>query len=286
MIFMDSQGRISQEPPMVSFLDHGFLFGDSIYEVVRVYQRKIFSWTGHRARLVESARRLSIPLESHLLTIEERMKKLLAELGEPDAALRMVITRGVGKLHINPRTCGEPQIFMAAWKYEPHLHSKPISLMIPKVRRNPREALDPAIKSGNYLNSVMAYQEAQAAGVDDAIVLNPAGHVTELTTSNIGWFRESTICTPADESGILLGITRKALLESHAVETGLYGVDCLEQATEVFALSTFKEVVPVALIQFESGKRKEFRDFSQTMKLQKSFHSVVEKTLSNEPQWY
>jgi branched-chain amino acid aminotransferase len=286
MIFMDSQGRISKEPPMVSFLDHGFLFGDSIYEVVRVYQRKVFSWLGHRARLLESARRLQLPLEPLLQTIEERMKELLAELGEPDAALRMVITRGVGKLHINPRSCGEPQIFMAAWKYEPHLHSKPVSLIIPKVRRNPREALDPAIKSGNYLNSVMAYQEAQAAGVDDAVFLNPSGHVTEMTTSNIGWFRGSTICTPADEAGILLGITRKVLLESHPVETGLYGVDCLEQATEVFALSTFKEVVPVALIQFENGKRREFKDFSQTVKLQKTFHSVVEKVLSNEPQWY
>ncbi len=283
---MDSQGRISQEPPMVSFLDHGFLFGDSIYEVVRVYQRKVFGWNAHRARLLESAKRLNIPIESQLLKIEERMKQLLRQLGEPDAALRMVITRGVGKLHINPRTCGEPQILMAAWKYEPTLHSKPVSLVVPKVRRNPREAMDPAIKSGNYLNSVMAYQEAQASGTDDAVLLNPAGHVTEMTTSNIGWFRGSTLCTPADESGILLGVTRKVLLDSHTVETGLYGVESLEEATEVFALSTFKEVVPVALIQFESGKRKEFRDFSQTQKLQRSFHSVVEKILSNEPEWY
>lgn len=283
---MDSQGRVSKEPPMVSFLDHGFLFGDSIYEVVRVYQRKVFAWDLHKARLLESARRLKIVIEPQLVQIEDRMKRLLSELGEPDAALRMVITRGVGKLHINPQTCAEPQIFMAAWKYEAKLHDKAISLMIPEVKRNSRASLDPAIKSGNYLNSVMGFQEAAAAGVDDALFMNPDGYLTELTTSNVGWFRGDTICTPADESGILLGVTRRALMDSHRVETGLYDLSALERADEVFALSTFKEVAPVALVILPGGRRLVFKDFSRTERLRKSLHSFVEKILSNEPQWY
>jgi len=286
MLFMDEKGRVSPQPPMVSFLDHGFLFGDSVYEVVRVYKRRVFGWPLHKIRLLESARRMRLQIEPLITEIERRMHDLLAGLNVEDAALRMVITRGVGKLHINPKTCMQPQVFMAAWKYDPGLHDKPVHLMIPTVRRNSRAALDPAIKSGNYLNSVMAYQEAQDAGVDDALFLNGEGHLTELTTSNVGWFRGSTICTPADEAGLLLGITRRVLLETHQVETGLYPTTELERASEVFALSTFKEVVPVASIRLENGKTIQFKEFPRTQELQKSFHSVVEKMLSNEPQWY
>lgn len=286
MIFSDASGGLSRNAPSISFLDHGFLFGDSIYEVVRVYDKKIFGWPEHKERLLTSAKRLWINIDPIMPTIEKRMLELLKVLSEPNAALRMIITRGMGQLHISTKSCEKPQIYMAAWKYEAHLHQSPISLAIPRIRRNPREALDPAIKSGNYLNSVIALREAQDLGADDALMLNPKGQLTELTTSNFGWIKSGKVFTTSEESGILLGITRKLLMEVEDVTTGFYGIEALKEADEVFALSTFKEVLPVKSVRFEDGSVKNFQNFSQTEILQNKVRQVIIKKLSSEKECF
>lgn len=286
MLFSDPQGQISDKPPTVSFLDHGFLFGDSIYEAVRTYSRKLLGWKEHRERLLESARRLWIPIERDLETIERRMGELLGELNEPDAAMRIIVTRGIGPLNINTKQCERPLIYMAAWKFEIKNFSKPVTLAFPAVRRNPKSAQDPAIKSGNYLNSVMALRQAQDLGYDDAILMNPEGEITELTTSNVGWIANGKVMTPHDDCGLLAGVTRRILLETHTVETGRYHLADFVKAEEVFALSTFKEILPVTAVRLENGETLKYSNFSQTEKLRSSLRSKIEARLKTEREWY
>lgn len=258
MIFSDAQGRISPEPPKVSLLDHGFLFGDSIYEVVRFYERKPFGWKEHLERLQKSAARLQISLENILPVLEKRSKEVLRSLGEPNAVLRMIVTRGEGALHIHPKTCPQPQLYLAAWKFDDSDIPKSVRVKIVSIERNSKKALDPAIKSGNYLNNVMAIQEASAAGFDDALFLNADKNLTELTTSNMGWVIGGQAFTPSVKTGILHGITRGFFLDWIGAKEAEESEQILENADEIFALSTLKEVVPISEVGFSNGRSKLF----------------------------
>ncbi|MDB5037639.1 MAG: ilvE 2 [Bacteriovoracaceae bacterium] len=282
MLFSDIEGKISSQAPSVSLLDHGFLFGDSLYEVVRLYDRKILAWAEHRDRLLRGGDKLGIDIRSYLPTIEKRMSDLLISLTEPSAALRMIITRGVGKLHIDYRTCAVASIYMAAWKFDLAAQPKEVRLWVSTVRRNAITALDPSIKSGNYLNNVMAYKEALENKFDDAVMLNPENEVTELTTSNIGWIKAGKVFTPRIDAGILHGITRKLLLEVVDITEDYFELEDLMSADEVFALSTFKEVVPVVEIGTPEGQRKTFSPGAVTLKLQLDLRKKIEKKLADE----
>ncbi len=282
MLFSGPDGKITTEPPMVSFLDHGFLFGDSIYEVCRIYEGKFFGWTEHIDRLILSGRFMGLSVEARLSEIRERAEDLLKKLGEPNAVVRIILTRGIGVLHIDTRSCLSPNLFMAAWKFDRTMLPQTQRLVIAKIRRNPREALDPAIKSGNYLNSVLAFKEATDLGYDDAVLLNPSGDVTELTTSNIGWINQGNVETPDTGVGILHGVTRKILTEICRVGIGHYGVDRLRAADEVFVLSTLKEVLPVSEIRFEDGSIKKYEKNTGTLELQRLFRQAVEERLQQE----
>lgn len=266
---------------MISLLDHGVLFGDSLYEVVRFYDRKPLGWEEHMNRFVECGRRTGIDVASLLPLVKNRAQELLKELNESNAAVRFILTRGPGKLHIDWRTCSEPALYLAAWKYEHHLFTKPARLAIVSIRRNSRTALDPAIKSGNYLNSVLAFKEAVELGYDDAIMLNPEGRVTELTTSNLGWFQKGRAHTPHTDSGILHGITRHFLSEATAVESAEYGESDLKDAEEAFVISTFKEVLPVEEIRFSDGKVKKFLEHSRARELGANLRKFIEKKIKN-----
>ena len=158
---------------MISFLDHGVLFGDSLYEVVRLYDKKILGWKEHAERLIESGRRTGINIKDVMPKIEQRACALFKEMQHPDAVVRILVTRGVGELHINSEHCDDPAVYLAAWQFVPELTPKSMRLAVTKIRRNSIRALDPAIKSGNYLNNVLAFREAQELGYDDAILLNP-----------------------------------------------------------------------------------------------------------------
>ncbi|MBN8554195.1 MAG: aminotransferase class IV family protein [Deltaproteobacteria bacterium] len=282
MLFSDLHGKISKEPPQVSLLDHGFLFGDSLYEVVRVYDRKFFGWKEHMERMVESGKAVGIDVSALLSTLKARAIELLKNLNEPSAAIRIFVTRGVGKLHIDPRSCEKPSIYMAAWKFDVQAQPKHLRLAVTKIRRNSRVALDPAIKSGNYLNNILAFKEAVDYGFDDAILLNVENKITELTTMNLGWIKDGKVFTSSTDTGILHGITRKFLVGLTSVSQGAYGVDALQNADEVFALSTFKEVLPVTAVRFENGEIKEYRSHPKTLELGGVFKNFVQKYLEKE----
>jgi len=282
MIFSDASGRISDQAPQVSFLDHGFLFGDSVYEVVRLYDGKLFGWVEHRERLLKSCQRLQINIESELGSIENRIRELFQSFAKSNAALRIIITRGVGKLNIDPRSCEKPQIYMAVWEFDQTSAPTSVRIMISRMRRNHRLSMDPRIKSGNYLNNIMAIQEAIASGYDDALMLNPEGFLTELTTSNIAWFRDSKWETPSMESGILYGTTRHFLVKDSLLKEGLFKEEDLRQATEIVALSTLKEVVPVSEIRWSDGTSKNFDKPKNWLQIQEKFRDTVTSHLQSE----
>lgn len=278
MLFSDASGEISKNPPAVSFLDHGFLFGDSLYEVVRTYGRKLWTWDEHMARLRQSGQRVGLSIESLEADIRGRALSLLKALNVDNAAVRIIVTRGIGKLHIDPRTCDHPLVYMAAWGLDVAALRSPVRLFVPTIRRMPKATLDPAIKSGNYLNNVLAFREAVQAGYDDALLLNVAGEVTEATTSNIAWIKDKTIFTPHTDCGILHGITRAELLKQRDLVQGHFTVDDLMGADEVFLLSTFKEILPVDEIKSHDGRLWRSHSHQEVLKLYDEFSkSLVSK---------
>jgi len=283
-LFSDESGHISAVPPRVSFLDHGFLFGDSIYEVVRLYDRKIFGEADHWQRLALSAERLQIPVQNFQQEIQNRIRALFRSFGEANACLRLIVTRGEGPLHIDSRPCSNPRIFMAVWKYEAKMRPASIDVLIPSIQRNSRFSTDPAIKSGNYLNSVLAFREAVDQGFDDALMLNSEGCVTEFTTSNVGWICGDTVFTPSTNCGILHGVTRKHFMKAISVQEGEFNLEDLMKADEAFALSTLKELVPIRRLKTFKGQQREWNSFTRCEELHDKLKRSINAELETQEQ--
>lgn len=243
----------------VSALDRGFLYGDSVYEVVRTYEGVPFAFREHLARLSRSAERLGIRLPAPE-EIDREVRRTLAAAGHPSAYCRIVVTRGSGPITLDPTTAGEPLTVILVKPYEPFpdwTYERGIRVAIPQIRRTSPTSLDPAIKSGNYLNSVLALGEARAAGCDDALMLDGEGHVAEATSSNVFVVVDDAVATPALEIGLLAGVTRGLLIEIMRQN----GVRCAERAitvaelldaSEVMLTSTLREVQPVVEV---AGRR-------------------------------
>lgn len=254
------------EQATINVLDHGFLFGDSIYEVVRTVGNRLFTADEHLARLERSAERILLPLPLSRDEFTAELTRTHSAFGGGHAYLRLIVTRGVGELDLHPASCSNPTWLIIA-KPLPDWGGKKtwedgVSIVFVNVRRNSREALDPAIKSGNYLNNVMALIEARKSGASEGIMCNAQGFVTEGTTSNIFCVRGGVICTPAVNIGILPGITRELVvrlareLEYEIVEGNLRAAD-FATAEEVFLTSTTRGVMPVTQIDgqpVESGR--------------------------------
>lgn len=242
----------SPEEIRVSALDRGFLYGDSVYEVVRTYGGVPFALEEHLDRLARSAARLSLRLPARADIVTE-MERTLAGAGHADAYCRIVVTRGSGPITLDPTTASAPLLVVLVKKHEPppeRTYERGIRVAIPQIRRTSPRSLDPAIKSGNYLNSVLALGEARALGCDDALMLDGEGHVTEATSSNVFVARDRALVTPALEFGLLAGVTRGLLIGLLARD----GIACAEraltvrevtEADEVMLTSTLREVQPV-----------------------------------------
>jgi branched-chain amino acid aminotransferase len=241
----------------VSILDHGFLFGDSIYEVIRTVKGKPLAWQEHLARLKNSARRLSLELP---WTDEDLSKELDSIVRSAEWSgetyVRLIITRGVGEIDLMPTTCKSPTLILIAKPIPvppPDFYEKGVKLCVTNVRRNSRQAMDPGIKSGNYLNNVLAMIEARSKGADDAIMLNEHGNLTECTTSNVFLVKDGVVFTPGLDSGILPGITRGALISvlrkaGISVEEKDLTISDLASADEIFMTGSIKGVMPVGEI--------------------------------------
>lgn len=243
----------SADAAVVSPLDRGFLFGDSVYETIRTYGGRPFLLHEHLHRLRRSAERLEIPHARAIVDIETEILRTLDSAGLPESAIRVVLTRGRGPLGYAPEDCGPPTLVIHA-RLCPEIPApflrEGVDVAIVDITRNSRTSLDPAIKSSNLLNNFLAWRAAQRLGAYEPILLNAADRLTEGATSNLFVVRSETIATPPLEDGLLEGVTRGLVLELargaglEAVEQSL-GPDDLRTADEAFLTSTLKGVLPI-----------------------------------------
>jgi len=211
------EGRIvPAREARIPILDHGFLFGDGIFEGIRVTPAGIFRLGDHLVRLATAARAVGIGLPGGL----ERMREVACETtrawGARAGYLRLIVTRGVGALGIDPASCPMPGlvcIAAAAVGLAPDKQARGVDLITSSLRRPAADMLDPRVKSLNYLNNALAKREANLRGADDALVLNGQGRVAEASATNVFVIRGDRLETPPPNDGALEGITRKTVLE-------------------------------------------------------------------------
>ena len=238
------------EDAKISVLDHGLLFGDSVYETLRTYHGKPFLFSRHFARLTRSAEGIHLELP---WTKEETLNEIRRTLVPGECRIRLVITRGIGELSADTETCTDPTpiiivvplIVPPEWVYR-----EGVDVVISSVRRSGRFA---DIKSGSLIHQVLALREAKSKGAFEAILLTDGGKLSDGITSNIYLVRDGTLLTPSHDASIVEGITRRAVLElagdmGITVSQGLFDVEEIRKADEMFLTSTTREVVPIARV--------------------------------------
>ncbi len=240
----------------ISVFDHGLLYGDGVFEGLRFYSNKVFQLEAHLQRLQESADAISLKIPLSPDQILQAIKQIIQQYPQDSGYLRLVITRGIGSLGIDPLKCPQANLFIIADELAVinTTHSdQGIKLLVASTRRMPAECLDPKIKSLNYLNNILARIEANKAGMDEALMLNTQGFITEGTVDNIFMIKDQQLITPSPSDGLLLGITRDVILQI-AKQLGLttkeisMTPDYLMQADECFLTGTGAELIPVKQI--------------------------------------
>lgn len=240
----------------VNVLDHGFLYGDGVFEGIRVYNGTVFRMGDHLDRLWRSARALmlDIPLTRQAMT--EALLAAVAANGAKEAYIRLVVSRGMGDLGLNPASCPKATVVIIAGNisiYPAQYYETGIPLITAASRRLGFGGFDPGIKSLNYLNNILAKMEAKQAGCQEALLLNDAGIITECTADNFFFVRNGMLMTPSAECGILAGITRQTVLEL----AGKRGIPVTEghftrfdawTADECFMTGTGAEIMPITAI--------------------------------------
>ncbi len=244
------------EEARVSVLDNGFAFGDSVYEVLRTYGGRAFEPGRHFRRLRASAARLGIPVPGSDASLLAQVDALLARTRDPESYIRIVVSRGLGDCSYDFDRVQGPTMVMIQKSLPPHPawhYETGIKVAAVDVRRNHPRALDPAIKSSNLLNNILAVREARSRGAEEPILLNQEGFVAEGASTNVFLVRGGGVATPPLSAGILAGITREVVLELLPTlgipfrEEPLRLPDLLG-ADEVFITSTTREIVPVARV--------------------------------------
>lgn len=239
----------------ISVFDRGFLFGDSVYETVRSYAGQPFLLDRHLARFERSAGRIGLEIPGGLERVRHEVRRTREATGAGSTSIRFIVTRGAHDdvVNLDPTTAGEGSLIVIARElapFDPAYYARGVDLAVVGVQRNDRRALDPSIKSGNYLNNVLALAEAKRRGAFESLMLNREGQLAECSTSNVFLAKDGALLTPALECGLLDGITRGLLLEL-AREAGIEAREAiltpadLAEADEVFLSASLKEVIPV-----------------------------------------
>ena len=245
-------GKI-EEDSFVSVFDHGFLFGDSVYEVINTRKNRPCFLQEHLKRLYRSAKEIDLTIPFDNTWFKEQIDKTLLDAANKESYVRIVVTRGVGDINIDPSSCDSPLVLIyvtPAHIYPAELYENGINLAIVGIQRNSRKALNPNLKTGNYLNNVLAKIESGRLGAHDALMLNSTGYLTESTTSNYFFVRDGTLMTPSIDCGILAGITRDVILRiggenGFRVEEGTWPVEVLDYADEMFLTGSVKHIMHV-----------------------------------------
>ncbi len=237
----------------VSVFDHGLLYGDGVFEGIRFYNGRVFRLEEHLERLWDSARSICLDVPISMPEMTEALLETIRQNDLRDGYIRLVLTRGVGNLGLNPVQCKRPSVIIIAATialYSTEVYEKGLTVVTCATRRTNPGALNPAVKSLNYLNNVMARIEANLAGADEALMLNDQGNVAECTADNIFIIKHGQIFTPPISAGALRGITRAVAFQIAAelgikiTETDITRHDVFV-ADECFLTGTAAEVIPV-----------------------------------------
>ncbi len=239
---------------VVSVMDHGFLYGDGVFEGIRITHGRVFRLDDHLARLENSAKLISLELPASVAELREATLATAAAFGEREAYVRLIVSRGVGPFGVDPTPCPEPRFICLVGSvvlYPEERRRQGLRLVTAAVRRPSPDVLDTRVKSLNYLNNIQAKLQAVRAGVDDALLLNQAGRVAEASVANVFCVRGGALATPALSEGPLGGITRDSVLKIAAAQ----GIEAREEpltrydlitADEVFLTGSGAGLIPVA----------------------------------------
>lgn len=241
----------------ISVFDHGLLYGDGVFEGIRAYSGKVFRLREHLERLYRSAQVVSLEIPTTLEDMQESVLECLRVNDLSDAYIRLIVTRGIGDLGLDPRKChGGPTTIIIADAielYPPELYENGLEIITVTTRRNLPSALSPAVKSLNYLNNILAKMEVNRAGLHEGLMLNHEGYVAEATGDNIFFSDGTDLVTPPSSVGILVGITRGVVMEI-AAETGTavreerFLLPDIYTARECFLTGTAAEIIPVVSV--------------------------------------
>lgn len=243
----------SKADAKISVYDHGLLYGDGVFEGIRCYSGNVFRLSEHIDRLYDSARGIHLVIPMSKADMDRAVRDTLAVNGLRDAYIRLVVTRGAGSLGLDPRKTTDPQVIIITDSinlYPPEIYEHGLKIVTAGTMRNHPAALNPRIKSLNYLNSILAKIEATNAGCLEALMLNHKGEISECTGDNIFAVRGGELHTPSIDSGILEGITREAVIEL-ARQAGITVVERVMDrhdiytADECFLTGTAAEVIAV-----------------------------------------
>jgi branched-chain amino acid aminotransferase len=282
-IFIDGQ-YYDEQNAKISVFDHGLLYGDGVFEGIRAYNGRVFKLKEHIDRLFYSAKAILLNLPMSHAEICKAVVDTCRQNSIRDGYIRLVVTRGAGGLGLNPNRCKSPSVIVIADKiqlYPPEFYEKGLTIITVPTTRNLHSALNPAIKSLNYLNNILAKIEANNGGCEEAIMLNAEGFVAECTGDNIFIVKANQLLTPPLSAGALYGITRGVVMELarqsglQVGEPNLTRYD-LFNADECFLTGTGAEVVPVVKIDgrvIGAGV-----PGPKTLELVKKYHELVQST--------
>lgn len=263
-IFINGEYKAKEEAT-ISVFDHGFLYGDGVFEGIRVYDGNIFRCRAHLERLYNSAKAIMLSIPYTIEEMEEALVETVRKNQLRNSYIRLVVSRGPGNLGLDPLRCPKPNVIIIAESltlYPQELYDHGLEIVTAATRRNSPDAIDPKVKSLNYLNNILAKLEAHRAGVQEALMLNSAGYVAECTADNVFLVKNGVLYTPPSYVGALEGITRQAIIDiaqSLGIEVkeepftlfSVYGAD------ELLLTGTGAEVIPVVKVdnrQIADGK--------------------------------
>ena len=256
LVYLDGK-IIPLRDAAVSATDYGFLFGYGLFETMRTYGGSVFRLERHLSRLYACGVKLGIPIDTD--GCKKAVERVLQANGLRDARVRLTASIGAGSLAPDPASCGKPTILVTAMPYVPYsqeAYEKGFCAVVSSIRRNSQSPI-PAMKTANYLESLLARREAHAAGADDALLLNERGQLAEASASNVFLVSKGVAKTPRVSCGILPGITREAVLElglqlSLKIAEEDIRLDEIHTADEAFLTNSLIEVMPLTAV---SGKK-------------------------------
>ncbi len=280
MIYLNNK-LVPKNRAKISVFDHGFLYGDGIYETLRAYRGVVFKIDEHIERLFRSASMIGLKIPKTHDGIKQAIYKTMTANKQKDAYIRISISRGEGPLGLDPSLCPKPTLVIMSnllKGYPKHYYQKGMKVAIVRTRRNFRNSLNPKIKSLNFLNNILAKIEAKNRGAFEAVMLNQKGYLAEGTITNIFFVKNNVLHTPGIDVGILDGITRRIILDCARklkirTRQGKFRRESLFSAQEVFISNTTLEVLPVSHVDNSA--------ISKPGRITKELHSAYKRHVNN-----